>query len=351
MGKPRPHPIVSLAVRAWLWVAGLLVGLASPARADAPVGDRVVLVGGDAALRDAVRAAFVPAGISVLQVSEDQAPRAGSAAEGARALSGTHAATGTIWLVVAGDRASTTLYVYDREEDRILVRTLPYAPPLDAAQNAEVARGARTMLRALRGLPDTAPPLAPPPEPAPAPAPPPPEPAPAPTATGVRLAVQGAFGLRLASGDGTTAEGRLDVSLRVGMFRIALGGDVAGATALDGPFKGEARERAIAVSARMPWALTPRVWVIPGLGLAGHAVAVSGTGPPGQTTFDEHLFLPALRAEVGVLVQLAPIVSAGVLLSFDVSLSSPTVEVRDRVAYETSDARGFFGLALVLGAL
>jgi hypothetical protein len=122
-------------------IALLLVGTAL---ADARPGERVVVVSSDGAFANAL----LPAGMEVVAIGTVATPATVELPSRSRELADRQAAAATVWLL-AGP-GGTTLVTYDRSVDRLLVRGLPYGSPLSAAQAAETARMARTMLRALR---------------------------------------------------------------------------------------------------------------------------------------------------------------------------------------------------------
>src|SRR6202042_3183731 len=101
--------------------------------------------------RAELRDALLPADIAIVVV-DAPTPTLGDVTSASRVLVDREHATGAIWWIAGS--AGSTLVTYDRGVDRVLVRTVAFATPLDAAQSAEAARMARTMLRALRVTPD-----------------------------------------------------------------------------------------------------------------------------------------------------------------------------------------------------
>ncbi|MBA3818606.1 MAG: hypothetical protein H0X17_06910, partial [Deltaproteobacteria bacterium] len=126
-----------------------VVALASPTLAEPAT--HVVVAGRDRVLAAALGDAFAPSGMTVVEVADAPPGSIAELAVASRALADREQARSVVWLIV--DPGGATLVTYDREVDRVLVRTLPYAPPLTAARAAETARMARTMLRALQ-IPD-----------------------------------------------------------------------------------------------------------------------------------------------------------------------------------------------------
>jgi hypothetical protein len=122
----------------------VIVLVVASARASA---DTIALVSNDAALRTAL----IDAGESVT-VTAESAPGVSELASSSRAIADRLGASVTVWLIPAKSTAS--LVTYDRALDRVIVRELPYAPPLDAARATEAARIVRTMLRSIRAPDD-----------------------------------------------------------------------------------------------------------------------------------------------------------------------------------------------------
>jgi len=112
-----------------------------------------VLASDDRTFEGALRDALAPAGMTLILVRDASPASIGDFVGASRRLADREHATSTVWLIAAPEGA--TLVAYDRDVDRVLVRTLPYRPPLDAGQAAEAARTVRTMLRALRVTPDS----------------------------------------------------------------------------------------------------------------------------------------------------------------------------------------------------
>jgi hypothetical protein len=128
----------------------VVVAVGSSAIAD-PARDRVVVATGDAEFRSDLADALGPSDFSLVVVDEP-IPTLADVTRISRGLADREHATAAVWLVASP--SGSTLVTYDRGVDRVLVRTLVFAPPLSPAQGAEAARMARTMLRALRVTPD-----------------------------------------------------------------------------------------------------------------------------------------------------------------------------------------------------
>ncbi len=272
--------------------------LATSARAGAAADEPIVLAGGDEAFRAALADALVPAGMTVVTVPDPPSPTIGDVAAQSRILADHDGATATVWLVGAGD--TTTLVTYDRDVDRVLVRTLPYTLPLSPTQAAEAARMARTMLRALRVTPDLdlAPPhvaeaievrqraamIAPPPPPAIAAEPP-------------LLAIELLGGVRVggpagdAGGFGSTGILWRPDGLGVAFTgALAPRGDIRSST-----FMGSIRDDSVAATARWSLPIADRLAVAASAGAALHFVSLDGTLATGDAAASSRID-PAARA-------------------------------------------------------
>lgn len=119
--------------------------------AASPAPEVVVVASSDEGFRTALNDALTPRGMQV-KATADEAPSLAELSTTAKQIAEREGATSTVWLIFAADK--TTLVTYDRDVDRVLVREVAYASPLNATQAAEVARMARTMLRTLRVSPE-----------------------------------------------------------------------------------------------------------------------------------------------------------------------------------------------------
>src|SRR5438309_4014343 len=140
-------PVTMVVVR--LAVVVVLACAVAPAAAQPTAA--VALASADPSFHAALAAALAPNGTAVID-SDAAPPSLGDLTAGSRELADREHAAGTVWLI-AGPNGST-LVAYDRTADRVLVRELPYSLPLAATQAAEAARMTRTMLRALRAMPE-----------------------------------------------------------------------------------------------------------------------------------------------------------------------------------------------------
>lgn len=120
-------------------VVVLLLCVVTDARAEAPL--RVVLVGADSTLRDAVNTALSPWGIELRVVNGRTIPNSGVASRIAHDAS----AVAVIWVRSSG--TSADLRMYDRVSGRVASVPLHAPPPYDAPTAAAVALNIKTLLR------------------------------------------------------------------------------------------------------------------------------------------------------------------------------------------------------------
>jgi hypothetical protein len=132
-------------------VAALMLIAAQAQAQAAPYPEIVVVASSDEGFSGALEDALAPTGMRVIR-TPDAPPPVGELSILARRIAERERAVATVWLVVAA--GETTLVTYDLDVDRVLVRDVPYTPPLRPAQAAEVARMARSMLRSLRVTPE-----------------------------------------------------------------------------------------------------------------------------------------------------------------------------------------------------
>jgi hypothetical protein len=291
----------------------LLVLLFAPAIARA---EAIAVASTDARFTAAVAETFASAGMTIVPVA-DVPQGVADLASDARRLADREHATATVWLV-AGEGAAT-LVAYDRGVDRMLVRALPYRPPLTEAQGAEVARMARAMLRSLRVTPEVDLPPPPATEAAAvrahvatilaAPAPPP--------AAPDRIALGVGFGVRVGAPGATASQAAdVDVIWRPDAIGIAASAGIVFAQPVEHPaFTGEVSDLAVGLTARVPLRLSRWLVVAGDAGAALHRIELHGTAgamPVGVTRYD-----PAIRAGATAIVALHPGVAIGVAMSGD----------------------------------
>lgn len=305
-------------------VVAYVVCHATMAAADPSI---IAVATSDTAAANALEAALVPAGMRIVRVENPPPASIGALPTVARELANRAAARGAVWLI--GDGGTTTLVAYDRGVDRVLVRALPYTLPLSAAQAAEAARTARTMLRALRiddsedeavrQLPDPSPP---------------------PSRVGVRavalsrrepaLAFAAGTGVRLGA-PGTTRS--VDATLGVVWRPTRVGVAITASFAQRGElvrdmFAGHVGDYSLAVVARVPFMIGPRVTVAAFGGAAMHAIELEGE----LMEPDEHVastrFDPALRVGGEALFALGTRIDLGLVVSTDTLLLRQRYESR-----------------------
>lgn len=275
-----------------------------------------MLVSSDAAFSTALDDALVPAGMAVVTVGEAAAPSIGELSAESRRLADREHATATVWLLPAPTGA--TLVTYDRNVDRLLVRELPYAPPLSPTQAAEAARMVRTMLRALRVTPDSD--QLPAPMKIAPPAPPPPSPP--------WLAIDLGGGAWFAAPAETSAlAGYAAVVWRPQGFGAAVTGDVAPEAGFMTPaFVGRVRDIVVAAEARKAFEVHSRIHIAPTAGVALHLIELHGDLVEGAPV-DSHSYDPALRLGATAHYSLPRGIEIGLAVSGDCLLRRQRYEV------------------------
>jgi len=294
-------------------VLGLALGLASRL---AEAGEPIVVATPDIGFRDALSDALAPAGMEI-KAADDAPPDTIANIQGAsRALADREGASATVWLVLASD--GTTLVVYDRGVDRILIRSLPYTQVLTAAQAAEAARMTRTMLRALRVTPDLD---LQPPSAIEAPAvraraaTPIVQPIVTPQSAVLAIDVDGGARVR---GPGTTLAPTAALSAiwrpqRLGLavaVRLAPAADVREAMVV-----GRISDQSLAVLARLPLQAGPAITLAGTAGVALHLVELDGE--LADTPLHHRGFDPAARVGLTATYALRPTIGIGLAVSAD----------------------------------
>ncbi len=113
----------------------------------APPAHAVLVIGGGAQFRDAMKIALSPWQLRVVPVdSAPPRPVMPRAADEARALAQQYGATGLVW--VAMEQSEPSLWVYDAATDQVVTRKTSTAPPFDAPTAAAAALTVKTLLRA-----------------------------------------------------------------------------------------------------------------------------------------------------------------------------------------------------------
>jgi hypothetical protein len=291
----------------------VLVCLLFAARANA--SETIVTASTDAGFTVALEAALASAGMSVVVVHDPPPLEVSDLTGGARRLADQAAATATVALVFGEDGA--TLLAYDRDVDRLLVRSLPYHAPLTEAQAAELARTARAMLHALRVTPDidAAPPHATEAaairERAATPAPPPPS---VPAANVLGLELVG--GARLGTAN-STEHGAIAVMWRPDAPGLALAGSFVPSRSVETmAFSGSVSDLALAITGRVPLRIASRWTIVGEGGVALHRIRIAGA-VTGASSVESVRYDPALRAGGTVLFQLRRDIGVGAGLSVD----------------------------------
>jgi hypothetical protein len=288
------------------WIAFLLVAWAAPAAADS-----VALATTDPSFHRALSDALATTGMTVVIASDAAPPALAELTAGSRALADREHATATVWLVPA--ESGSTLVAYDRGVDRVLVRELPYRVPLTTTQAAEAARMTRTMLRALRVMPQSEPPpkevVTPPPQ-GPdvvVPVEPPAE---------AMFAATLALDLHVpAPGSDATPVAAVAVTYRPERFGVMVSAELAPTSNLTAAaFTGDVRDTTFAAVVRAPLRVEPKIVVAAEAGLALHLIHLRGVlvdGEPVDTTGVD----PAIRlgATAGYAVR------ANLLIGFGIS--------------------------------
>jgi hypothetical protein len=223
-----------------------------------------------------------------------------------------------VWLIP--DPVAVTLVAYDRARDQLVVRTLAHGAPLDAMGAAEAARATRTMLRALESAPAPIAAVA-------AVAPPPPRrrsPIPDP-----HVSAAASFGVRAGGelelgGAAVWRPDRLGLAVMANVSRFEL------ATPM---LSGRMTDDAVAVVARLPVRLAPRLRLAAHAGLAVHVTGLEGTFESGATVSETRLD-PAMRVGLGTSYALSSRFELGFGLGSDTMLQRARYVVRagDEVA-------------------
>lgn len=293
-------------------IVAVVTVLASTAVAS-PAPETVVVASSDESFRAALNDALTPTGMRVIATA-DQAPSVAELSITARQIAEREGATSTVWLIFSPDK--TTLVVYDRDVDRVLVREVPYAAPLDPAKAAEIARMARTMLRALRVSPEVDLPL--------------------PRVEEARIvraqvvastiaaaprartfAVAAAVSLRVgAAASDASLDGRFSVLWRPDSLGLGLHASLATDGDLETTqFMGTIADDSIGLTLHYPIITGPKVHVLAAGGLALHSISVEGA-IDGEAVTDRR-YDPAVRLVMTANYELGPNLDIGVGVSAD----------------------------------
>jgi len=289
-----------------------------------PAPEWIVVAADDPAFRSALALALGPAQMNVIVVANQPAPSVGELSAASRALADREHATATIWLTPAATGA--TLVTYDRDRDRLLVRELPFLLPLSPFQAAEAARTARTMLRALRVTPDVD-------QPPPLEADAPEIREAAPVRDRAMFAASAVLGVRVHA-PGTDVGGAFSLIWRPDDLGVALVGEISPSAEVPGPaFVGTALDTAVAVLARWPARVAPRIRIVSSAGLAVHFVRLRGELDTQQALHGTRVD-PAARAGVAATYRLAGGLDVGLAISVDCLIQRQRYEVLDEEVLE-----------------
>ena len=293
-----------------LAIACVIVHIASERFACA---ENVVVAGHDPALVAALGDALAPQ--HVIAVDDTAPTSVGELTGASRQLVARENAAAAIWLI--HDGTITTLVAYDRQADRVLVRTVPYTPPLDDAQAAVIARSARAMLRALAVDDESSP-------------------QPVPIAVVVKpqtesatpqLATMAGLGARFGS-PGTTSSALLTLAViwRPRTLGVALDLAMGLAPNVNGTnFDGSIGDRSFAAVARLPLDVAPATTIAFSGGVAVHALRFAGKTP--MRTIVDWQFDPAARLGASASYAFREGVEIGLTVSADYLLRRQRYEV------------------------
>lgn len=275
--------------------------------------ESVVVASSDESFRSALTDALAPTGMQVIATA-DQAPSVAELSITARQIAEREGATSTVWLIFASDK--TTLVVYDRDVDRVLVREVPYSAPLDPAKAAEIARMARTMLRALRVSPEVDLPL--------------------PRVEEARIvraqvvataiiaapragtfAIAGAVGLRVgAAASDVGLDGRVSLLWRPRALGVGVHASLATRGDLETTrFMGTVADNSIGVTLHYPLVTGPKVHLLGSGGLAVHSISVEGS-VDGEVVTDRR-YDPAARLGMTASFEVGHDLDIGIGVSAD----------------------------------
>jgi hypothetical protein len=305
-----------------LGVLRILVALVVLVGTAAAEPQRVVVATMDRVLFTALSDALAPTNMIVVQVADTAPAGISELATMSRTLAERERAAAVIWLVL--DKEGATLVAYDHAVDRVLVRPLPYAPPLSAERAAETARAARTMLRALKLSDD--------PDPRPPPVviiekpvmyeEPPREPRPWPHA----VAFAGFGGRYGRLGEDGVIEMQLAAAWRPDALGVIAMASLSPKASLSSPsFMGRVSDNSFAICARIPFSIAPKIAVAGLAGPALHVINVQGT--LGADQVSALRFDAALRIGVVGAYAVTDRFDVGLTVSMDTLLKRQRYEV------------------------
>ncbi len=292
--------------------------LASTAAAE----PRVVVATSDRVLVAALRDALSAVGMFVIEVADSPPAGIGELTAMSRTVAQRERAAAIVWLLV--DAEGATLVAYDRDIDRVLVRPLPYGPPLSAERAAETARAARTMLRALKlaDEPEQQTPQQPAGVVVDTPAIIPQRPRAWPN-----FAVSAGFGGRYGRlGEDGVIEVQLAATWRPDALGVIAMGSLSPRASVTSPaFMGDVSDNSFAIAARIPFVIAPRISVAGLAGPALHSIQVAGT--LGAENVSALRFDTALRLGASGGYAVAERLDVGLSISMDTLLKRQRYEV------------------------
>ncbi len=295
----------------------IVIALTSVAQAEV---DRVVVAASDRVLVSALGDAFAPSGTIVIAVSDTPPAAISELTTMSRTVAEREHAGAVVWLLV--DQEGATLVAYDRKVDRVLVRPLPYAPPLSAAGAAETARAARTMLRALAIADEPERPVVvvAPPDTATVTVPVAPRP-------WSNISALAGFGGRYGRlGEDGVVEIQLAAVWRPDALGVVAMTSLSPRASLSNPaFMGNVSDDSFALAARIPFAINPKIGVAGLAGPALHAVRVDGT--QGAEEVSALRFDLAFRVGAGGAYAVSDRIDVGLGVSMDTLLRRQRYEV------------------------
>jgi hypothetical protein len=319
-----------------------------------------VVVASDEAFRAALRDALTPTGMRLI-ATDDATPSVSEISVVARRIAERENASCVVWLISTDQ--GTTIVVYDRDVDRVLIRNVAHSAPLTATKAAAAARTTRTMLRALRLTPDLDQPL--------------------PTVAAARVvraqigaqpgppsgrhpllavstSVAGKVGNAGARGQ-VVLQGTLSALWRPkALGALSLGLHLSTAARVnvqEGRLSGRSADHSLALTLQVPVALGPRLHARALGGLAVHAISLDGNldedldGAPDQRSVHIRHFDPALRAGLAADYQLTSNLDIGLVFASDALLLRQKYVVEATPVLTVPRFQFSTGVAITLGFL
>jgi hypothetical protein len=286
------------------WIGKFLISLSAllvvitfthSARAQEPI----VLVNPPALLEEATGTALVAWELRLQSIqAELPSESMPGARDGALALTQEFGARAVIWITSNDD--GPALWVYDAEDDRVVVRRLSVAPPFDEASAAAVALSIKTLLMHSRTAPEEERFGATESRSIPMPVP-------------EQWIFEAQGGMRHSLADDDSLEARVLLGLTRALGRLELGASLAlgpGRTIAESSFQGHYSDVAFGAHLRHP--IRWRNWTLsPELGAALHATKISGTLTSDNRAVAVRRFNPSIAAGAFLLREF-PRIRAGI---------------------------------------